>query len=262
MTLTAHPRFPAAGRMVLETRAGGAFPIWSHDEWSRAFPWLVQGITGRAGTEPHDMSLFGATPTGVIQSRWAEVQRLAGFASAVHGKQVHGAFVSSHTHAVAGLLITGPGDGHVTDRSGVLLTVSVADCVPISIIDARRRAVALLHGGWRGIAAGILENGIAALRERVGSSDADIHVHFGPAICGACYKVGPEVHEALGTGSRVAEVDLRALLAARAAAIGLQAARITSSAHCTCCATGFHSHRAGARERQIAFLGVRPDTFA
>ena len=60
----------------------------------------------------------------------------------------------------------------------------------------------LLHAGWRGTAAGILERGFAELGP-AWRSDGEVHVHLGPAICGACYEVGPEVIEAV-LGARVA----------------------------------------------------------
>src|SRR5690606_18360795 len=89
-------------------------------------------------------------------------------------------------------------DGHATRAPGLLLAVSVADCVPVSLVDPERRAVALLHAGWRGAAAGILERGLEVLAERLLARPEDLHVHLGPAICGGCYEVGPEVHRALG----------------------------------------------------------------
>jgi copper oxidase (laccase) domain-containing protein len=150
-------------------------------------------------------------------------------------------------------------DGHASTEIGLLMTVSVADCVPISLIATQPRCAALLHGGWRGVAAGILENGIAALHELCGVRTEDLILHLGPAICGACYEVGPEVHRALGTGpvDGSAPVDLRAVLARRAKAAGIETTRISVSEHCTRCGGLFHSHRGGAPERQVAVLGLR-----
>jgi hypothetical protein len=147
----------------------------------------------------------------------------------------------------------------VTAVPHVLLTVGLADCVGVSIVDPVRRAVALLHCGWRGTVAGMLETGVETLRERLDSHPSDLHVHLGPAICGECYEVGPEVHEALGLevpqGPR--PVDLRRVLALRAAAAGAEADRITVSEHCTRCGESpFFSHRGGAVERHQAYLGV------
>jgi copper oxidase (laccase) domain-containing protein len=141
----------------------------------------------------------------------------------------------------------------------VLLTVSVADCVPISLVAPERRAVALLHGGWRGIAAGILERGIELLTGRFGARASELHAHLGPAICGRCYEVGPEVHRGLGLPepSGAQPVDLRAILAERMSIVGIPEDGITCSTHCTRCGDGsFFSHRGGSVERQVAVLGV------
>jgi polyphenol oxidase len=139
--------------------------------------------------------------------------------------------------------------------------VSVADCVPILMVAARRRAVAALHGGWRGVVAGILERGVAALREAHGVAAAELFVHFGPAICGDCFEVGPEVPAALGLETAAAGrsyVDLRAALAARAIALGVPAGQVSISTHCTRCGgSPFYSHRGGCAERQVAVMAVR-----
>ena len=155
----------------------------------------------------------------------------------------------------------GAADGHATADSGVLLAVTVADCVPIYLLDVDARAVALLHGGWRGIAAGILQRGITLLGARWGTDPRRLLVHLGPAICGACYEVGPEVFDALGVEvpSRAAPIDVRGVLAQQARAAGVPPESITVSGVCTLCGDGnLFSHRGGRSERQVAFLGIRP----
>jgi copper oxidase (laccase) domain-containing protein len=140
------------------------------------------------------------------------------------------------------------------------MAVTIADCVPVSLVDSRRRTATLLHAGWRGIAAGILEEGIALMGDEFKAHVEDILVHLGPAICGSCYEVGPEVHGELGlpdpSGPR--PVDLRAVLAQRAMSQGVMQAHLTRSSFCSLCgASPFFSHRGGAGERQVAFLGIR-----
>ncbi|HET9984780.1 MAG TPA: laccase domain-containing protein [Longimicrobiales bacterium] len=237
-------------------------PLYAHPEWAERFPWLVQGTTGRGEPgDAFDFRLFGDTPSGVLIDRWRRLREATGCAGSVHARQVHGAEVLVHRHPVPGLLVAERYDGHATREPGVLLTVSVADCVPISLVDGERRAVALLHGGWRGVAAGVLEQGITALRAVAGAAPADLWVHLGPAICGECYEVGPEVFSALGLPEPAANtpIDLRAVLVRRAAAAGVAPARISVSEHCTRCgAASFYSHRAGCAERQLGLLGVRP----
>jgi hypothetical protein len=180
----------------------------------------------------------------------------------VHARQVHGDIVLLHERPPAGLLIAPDADGHITRVPGTLLAVSVADCVPIFVAAPGARAIALLHGGWRGVAAGILERGVALLATSFPVEPADLWVHFGPAICGACFEVGPEVVAGLGIQANdgATHVDLRAHLADRAIAAGVTPDRISMSEFCTRHGSSpFYSHRGGCAERQIAVLAVRPE---
>ena len=194
--------------------------------------------------------------------RW-ELLADTGCGSVVHARQVHGCEIAMHGATPPGLLLVPPCDGHATRRSGTLLAVSVADCVPIFVVAPQVRAVMLLHAGWRGAAAGILEAGLAMLKSRLGTRVRDAHIHMGPAICGRCYEVGREVHEALGLprpASPARPVDLRRVLADRALACGADPASLTISSFCTRCSdTPFFSHRGGDAGRQIAVLGITPN---
>jgi hypothetical protein len=232
------------------------------DHLASRFPWLEAGITCRGEGEPADMGLFGALPVGQALSRWRALSADLGFHSILHSRQVHGADILVHDNVPPGFHLSPDADGHTTDRSALLLTVSVADCVPVWIVDATSHRVALLHAGWRGVAAGILEKGLQLVRRR-GSASANLHVHFGPAICGRCYEVGPEVHTALGLDQPPGNhtVDLRALLVERAGSAGLPSEHVTTSALCTRCnGDAFFSHRGGSTGRQIAFVGTRSST--
>ena len=235
-------------------------PIWTHPDWAERFPWLVQGITGQGGGRPFDLALFGQGRPAEVMERWWALGRATGASRLVHGHQVHGAAVRVHDAGAPGLHVSEATDGHVTRIPGVLLAVSIADCVPVSLVDPESRVVVLLHAGWRGIAADILEHAIRLLALRFALDADGLHAHFGPAICGECYEVGPEVHRGLGLPEPSAPepVDLRAVLASRAARAGLRAEHVTRSSWCTRCGeTPFFSHRGGRPERQVAFLGVR-----
>ncbi len=120
--------------------------------------------------------------------------------------------------------------------------------------------MALLHAGWRGTAAGILERGAELLASRTDCSAADIVMHCGVGICGDCYEVGPEVLEGVGLrgdGRGPWKVDLRERLADQAARIGL--GDVTSSSWCSAHHRPlFYSHRAsaGTDGRMVAYLGI------
>ena len=254
-------------RTVTERLVEGDVPLWVQPEWEARFPWLVQGTTGRGGGgEPFDLGLSGAQPVGRVMDRWRAVLRLAGLETAAHARQVHGADLWIHREAGApGILVMDGLDGHVTDRHGLLLSVGVADCTPVSIVDPQLRAVALVHAGWRGTAAGIVERGIHRIVESWSSAPERLWVHCGPAICGPCYEVGPEVHAAVHPDRPVPEgastIDVRAAIVERALAAGVPAEQVSVSAHCTRCGPpDFFSHRGGDKGRQMGILGMRHPT--
>jgi polyphenol oxidase len=146
------------------------------------------------------------------------------------GRQVHGArVVAADADAVP------DADGQVTARRDVAPTVLVADCVPIAL--ASEDGVAMLHAGWRGLAGGIVAEGVAALRA-LGRSP--VAAAIGPGAGPCCYEVGPEVHAAFGTDGRT--VDLKALARARLEAAGVE--EIHDCGLCTICdPERFFSHR-------------------
>jgi YfiH family protein len=252
---------PVSGGAVVirETALDPALPLYGQPDWQTRFPWLFQATTGAGLDRDFDLSFFGHSPAGKVLERWRSIRRATGFNSVAHARQVHGAEIVEHNHLDSGIVLLDDADGHVTDTPGLLLAVSIADCVPIFLVDATRHAIALLHAGWRGVAAGMLERGIEALL-RYGGLQQDVHCHLGPCICVRCYEVGPEVHEALGLPRPPTNspVDLHAALVARAIAAGIQASHVSRSAFCTRCDNStFFSHRAGQRERQMGLLGIR-----
>ncbi len=234
-----------------------------HAAWAERYPWLVQGVT----TRTRDLRLSsagGGGPRPAALAVWREVWRAEGADRGVLTRQVHGTRVSVHERP-AGPGVTGStreaeeADGHLTDQPDLLLAVTVADCVPVFVVDPRARAVGVVHAGWRGAAAGIVEHALNQMRDHFGSDPTDLHVHLGPSICGACYEVGPEVHRALGRPAPPgpAPVDLRRSLADRCAAAGVPVAHVTRSARCTRESPQLFSHRGGDSGRQVAFIGMR-----
>ena len=169
--------------------------------------------------------------------------------------QVHGTDVHWHESVPEGWLILDGSDGHATRGDGVLLTVTVADCIPVYLAVPRKGAIALVHAGWRGTADGILEQCIELLKWRGFAKAGDIVMHCGVGICGSCYEVGSEVAVRFGLSGTV-KLDLRAVLAQQARDLGI--AEITVSPWCS--AEGrdrFFSHRGsrGRDGRMVAYLG-------
>lgn len=81
----------------------------------------------------------------------------------------------------------------VTDDPSVVISVRVADCVPILLADRRSGAVAAVHAGWRGTAAGAVMVAVDSLRARYGTNAGDVIAAIGPSIGPCCYEVGPDL---------------------------------------------------------------------
>jgi polyphenol oxidase len=207
--------------------------------------------TRAAGT----YGMNGPEPVTEIMTRWyALVDELHSHAPRfATSRQVHGTRVVVHPSGWEGWLRVAEADGHAAPERGTAQAVSIADCVPVFLAHPSG-ATALLHSGWRGTAARILDHAVTALANR-GFVPAELRMHLGPAICGKCYEVSADVYRQL-IGSGVAApttVDLRALLADRARALGIR--HISVSPWCTRCHNDrFFSHRAGDIGRQIGVI--------
>jgi polyphenol oxidase len=171
-------------------------------------------------------------------------------------RQVHGTTVQRvrTEDGSGGAAIALDADGHATALRGVGVMVLVADCLPVLL--ASEGAVAALHAGWRGLAAGVLEEGVRALRELGGAGE--IVALVGPGAGPCCYEVGGEVHAAFGGAHRVGarNIDLAALAHERLVAAGV--GRVERVGICTICDTRLYSHRRegerAGRQAGIAWL--------
>jgi YfiH family protein len=205
-------------------------------------------------------SMGSAEPARDVIARWDAVRAHAaglGVRRLATASQVHGARILSHAPGWDGWLRGAEADGHFARERGTALAVSVADCVPIFIAHPAG-ATALLHSGWRGTAARIVERGIAAMTD-AGFDPAELSVHLGPAICGKCYEVSADVARQV-TGEETSAprtIDLREIIARDARRAGVT--RVTTSPRCTRCDNDrFYSHRAGDAGRQIAVIFAPP----
>jgi polyphenol oxidase len=94
--------------------------------------------------------------------------------------------------------VQGEGDALITSVPGLTISVRTADCYPILLADARNRAVAAAHAGWRGTSARIVQKTIKKMQIEFGTEPADIHAAIGPGIGVCCYAVGEEVARQFG----------------------------------------------------------------
>lgn len=225
---------------------------WPAPERVRAFTTLRQG----AGTSQPPFDTFnlgsrcGDDPEAVRRNRDA-LLRAGGLPSAPHWlQQVHGT-------QVARVDTDAPreepeADASVTDVPGAVLAILTADCLPVVFADKSGGEVAAAHAGWRGLAAGVLENTIAAMR----SDSAQLIAWLGPAAGPDAYEVGEEVRSAfVDADPRPASafrdtrpghwhVDLYALARMRLADAGIAPGDIHGGSLCTISdPQRFYSHR-------------------
>lgn len=166
---------PAHVRVVSTLRAGGV----------SGGPYASLNLAAHVGDRPD------AVATNRLLLR--EAARLP--AEPLWLEQVHGIDVVRHDGAV-----TSPprADGAVALAPARVLAVMTADCLPVVLVDREGTQVGVAHAGWRGLAAGVLQATVAALRVAAG----DLHAWLGPAIGPGAFEVGPEVRESFLTSVR------------------------------------------------------------
>ncbi|HWG07712.1 MAG TPA: polyphenol oxidase family protein [Solirubrobacteraceae bacterium] len=184
-------------------------------------------------------------------------------------RQVHGSEVQRVRAAKGsgGEAVPIDADGHATALAGVGAMVLTADCLPVGLAapaHGGRAVVAMAHAGWRGLAAGVLEQAVLALGEL--GADGPIEAVVGPGAGVCCYEVGEEVHAAFGADAAASEaagyrrerrIDLRTIARDRLLAAGV--AGVAHADACTICDERFFSHRRqrerAGRQAGIAWLG-------
>lgn len=234
---------PPGVRSVVTTRIGGA----SHG------PWAAFNLGERVGDDP--------AAVRANHRQLADLLALPGPPQWL--LQIHGA--AAVAAASDGLIRTG--DSTWTRGAGVVCAVQSADCLPVLLCDRAGSVVAAVHGGWRGLAAGVVAQALAALA----APPDTLLAWLGPAICAACYEVGDEVRaafvgclaaDALATcftpSNRVGHwyCDLPGLARAQLVALGVPRTAIHGGNLCTFeDAARFYSYRRdGITGRQAALI--------
>lgn len=163
----------------------------------------------------------------------------------VEAQQVHGARAAVVGPGDAGRIVPGV-DALLTASPEIWLAVHTADCVPVLILDPRPPAAAVVHAGWRGVAARAVPEAVARLEDGLRCDPAQCLAALGPAIGGCCYEVDSPVADAMGAApwwSRAARpgspgkwhLDLRAAIRAQLIVAGVPADHIEVTPGCTRC---------------------------
>ena len=162
-------------------------------------PWLVHGFSTR---ERGVSSLDGENVLNLSFTDWDSrdnvAKNRAAFQNSVAGKslslvtlkQVHSDAIQIFHAATDSARV---GDASATARTGLLLAIQTADCVPILLVDPRKRAVAAIHAGWRGTLARITQKAVGAMQREFSSRPSDLLAAIGPSIGPCCYEVGAEL---------------------------------------------------------------------
>jgi purine-nucleoside/S-methyl-5'-thioadenosine phosphorylase / adenosine deaminase len=164
-------------RALITTRAGGA----------STGPWAAANGGGGLNLGLHS----GDAPETVLANRarlGALVPQSPRWLRQVHGSAVVDA-ESIDTPAEA--------DASTSVTPGVVCAVLIADCMPVLLASRDGRGVAAAHAGWRGIAAGVIQGTVRALRQRLADPGAALTAYLGPAIGPAHFEVGAEVLDAM-----------------------------------------------------------------
>jgi polyphenol oxidase len=203
-------------------------------------------------------------PEAVVENRRRFCQALGYMPEQMAwSKQVHGSEVR---------VVTAPGgaegfDALITNKPGILLAVSVADCTPILVYDAKNKAVAAIHAGWRGTVAGILTQTLQNMQAEYGTNGADCHAYIGTCISVAAFEVGNEVADAFAPPHKrfVIErnryfVDLKSANKEQLVRFRMPEHQIQISDSCTVQhLSNYFSHRAdrGITGRMLAVIGLK-----
>ena len=258
-----------------------------------ACPWLVHGFSlrNRVSRDQPPAGAWSFEQSGddvkSLPVQNAFVTRLAGKAMVpVRLRQCHSDVVVCLDRFAPGDP-PAQGDAVITRRSGLLLAVQVADCLPVLIVDQAKRILAAVHAGWRGLLAGVVPKTLEAMQSRYASDPRHCLAVIGPSIGPCCYEVGRDVaipfeeafpgrpqlwrnlrppgREVSGGAGLSGEplekrrmLDLPAACRCQLEAAGLPGSSVFSHPPCTSCHRDvFYSHRAegGSTGRMLAAIG-------
>jgi YfiH family protein len=217
---------------------------WAGDHVAIDLPHGVHALftTRRGGVSqpPYDTLNLGRWTDddhAAVEENRARVLALTGAERFAFGRQVHGATVVLDDEADIV-----DADGQISTRAGVAPLVLTADCLPVAL--AAPGAAGMVHAGWRGLAAGVLEQAVSKLH------GGPVAAAIGPCARGCCYGVGDEVRAALGVppAGGPKPIDLPAIARERLMAAGVET--VEDCGLCTMCTDSslFFSHRRdGAR---------------
>jgi hypothetical protein len=158
-------------------------------------------------------------------------------------------------------------DGLVTDETGIALTVTAADCLPLYFWDKAKDAVGIAHAGWRGLAKNMPAAMVRTMTTEFGTSPADIKAEIGPHIRACHFKVQDDVAEVFADYQNAIVrrecgkfIDLAKIASTQLAAAGIPAANITANLDCVYCEQdkyfSFRRDRPSEVQAMVAYIFI------
>ncbi len=175
---------------------------------------------------------------------------------------VHGSDIAGVTFGDGGSLIAAS-DGLATKDRNTFLSITAADCLPVYFFDSAQNVIGVVHAGWRGVVKGIVPNMIRFMREKYGSSSADILVGIGPGIQVCHFEISNEIcdqfdKEVIHEHDGKIFVDLPKMIIRQLAHAGVQ--QYESANECTFCLVdryfSYRRDKPGQLETMIAWIGL------
>lgn len=225
----------------------------------------INAVSLRVGEKP---AMFSMKRNGTASQAEAE-NRDEFFASlgfdedsVVRCNQVHGDTIQSADSAVT----FSETDGLLTRQKNLLLTISVADCVPVLLFDRKLKIAAAVHSGWKGTVKNIVGKTVDFLTNELNSSSEDVVAFVGPSARGCCYEVGDDVaHHFSGEFLQPTDrhgksrLDLKPVIVSQLVELGIPSGNIDMDRHCTICDLNFHSFRrdGDSSGRMLAAIAIK-----
>lgn len=256
--------------MERRTLPGGVTALVPTDLEAAAFVALFTERSGGVSTgvfESLNLGLRSGDDPELVKRNRARLCASGGVAEFACAKQVHGTRIERVDRDRSGSGYLDPAeamagtDGLITDERDVALAILTADCVPVVLAAPAVGRLAVVHAGWRGIAAGIVGEALAAF-----DRPSDVRAAIGPAIGPDHYEVGDDVARAVGaacpSGAVVRSDGNRLLLDLPSSIAGILhdggVARISRTDLCTACEEDrFFSHRRDGSTGRQGVLAVR-----
>lgn len=245
-----------------------SFPILAASIFS-PFPQIVFGFSTRKGgvsSEPYGCNMsysVGDDAANVKENQKRFLEHL--------GVRTENLAVPKQVHGDNVVRVSRPGiyencDALISNKKGVFLRITTADCLPLFLFDPNSGSVAAVHAGWRGCVQQIAQKTIIQMGEEFSTKPGELRVYIGPSARKCCYEVGEDVTRKfnqrflIDTGGERPHFDMLGFTLDLLRESGVDNLHIEVSPHCTICTPQlFHSYRRdGAKSgRMMGVIGLR-----